>query len=208
MKKLRSLTEGWRKFFVRRSGTEISDSIKERNRERVRKLLSRIPKRIPPELETVLDITVGGLLYIGFSEIQTNKLICISSQKETLIDCDTGKISSGGIEYDESDLIACAEELGEEVVHLAGICGGGLRRCGYGDSLDLTAMQYPESQLIYSSSWKSFWMDPEDSSIIYEGYEIRAYGFSRCGRYIAVADSGELLVLRKRENEKKGVSQR
>ncbi len=36
--------------------------------------------------------SVGGFLWLGFSRQQTNKLICISSEYTSVMDCDTGEI--------------------------------------------------------------------------------------------------------------------
>ena len=36
--------------------------------------------------ELVKEVVVGGLEWVGFSKVNTRKLLCISSQKTTIID--------------------------------------------------------------------------------------------------------------------------
>ena len=45
---------------------------------------------------------VGGFEYMGFSNVSPNKLIIISSQKETVFDCDNKSLSEIEIDIDDS----------------------------------------------------------------------------------------------------------
>ena len=97
------------------------------HRARLLALLEKIPCGVPAgwEKET---FAVGGLTYLGFSNLQTEKLVVISSQRQSVIDCRTWeKIDCEG-SYDEENLVACAEPLGDELIPIAGEVGGGPRR--------------------------------------------------------------------------------
>lgn len=62
------------------------------HRERLLSLLGRIPQGVPRGW-TRERYVVGGLPYIGFSNLRTEKLLCVSPQGLRLIDCKTaGKI--------------------------------------------------------------------------------------------------------------------
>ena len=54
------------------------------------------------EREFVDAFSVGGFEYIGFSRVSPNKLIIISSQKETVFDCDNKSMSEIEIDIDDS----------------------------------------------------------------------------------------------------------
>ena len=54
-------------------------TILDENRKRLISMIQQIPVRIP-EGWTKVELGIGGLLYVGFSQVQTEKLICISSQ--------------------------------------------------------------------------------------------------------------------------------
>ena len=58
------------------------------HKKRLLDLLDKIPRGVPAgwEKET---FAVGGLMYIGFSSLQTEKLVVISSQGQSVIDCRT-----------------------------------------------------------------------------------------------------------------------
>lgn len=174
------------------------DEIENNNRQVVCAKLENIPNVDAPAGWKRIEIAVGGLLYIGFSDVDTKKLICISSQGQSVINCETGEVDFCDENYDEFELTAIAEELGNEIVHIAGIGGGGLRHYSRtGDMLVSVAPQYPIEKIIFEPNYKSCFTQPEDCLCIYKGYEIRAYGFSRCGNYIAVCDSADLIIFKR-----------
>ena len=174
--------------------------IEDENRQRVLHMLASIPKRMPKGWKRS-DIVVGGLEYIGLSELQTRKLICISSQHCSVIDCENRAIAYHDIVYDERELTAVTEVLPGETIRLAGIGGGGLRHFSpQGDALMAAAPEYPKVQIIFQPEHKSCFLEPEACSIIFEDYEIRAYGFSRCGNYIIAACSGGVSIFARQQN--------
>ncbi len=172
----------------------------EENRDRLQALLRRIPHGTPQGWEREI-FTVGGLMYLGFSAVQTEKLVVISSQGQSVIDCRTGEKTYCTESYDELDLIACAEPLGDEVVPLAGIGGGGLRQYSpAGDILTLAAPDWPIEQVIFMPHYTSWYQNPEKCTVLLNDYRILAYGFSRCGRYIAIGTSSETYIFRRVQN--------
>lgn len=73
---------------------------------------------------TISEFSVGGLMWVGFSKRQPNKLLCISSQYDSLVDCDTGEIIECDVDYDEDNCIAVSTCLPDEVVDICGAYGG------------------------------------------------------------------------------------
>lgn len=96
------------------------------NRKRIFKIIEQIPEGVPIGWES-RTLAVGGLTYIGFSEIHPEHLVCISSQGQSLIDCATGEKRYVEELYDEDDLIAYSDGIDSEKVCIAGEGGGGLR---------------------------------------------------------------------------------
>ncbi len=167
------------------------------HRARLLALLEKIPCGVPAgwEKET---FAVGGLTYLGFSNLQTEKLVVISSQRQSVIDCRTWeKIDCEG-SYDEENLVACAEPLGDELIPIAGEVGGGLRRLAPpGDGLDTAAPFWPKELVIFMPQYASWYQSPETCTIIFDDYGPKAFGFSRCGNYMAVGTSSEVDIFRR-----------
>jgi hypothetical protein len=66
-------------------------SYKEENRKRLINLLGYVKADKNPKGWThVSSIAVGGLLSVGFSRVETNLLLVVSSSGRSLVDCDTG----------------------------------------------------------------------------------------------------------------------
>lgn len=165
------------------------------HRERLLAILSRIPRGVPAGWRRE-RYAVGGLQYIGFSAVETEKLLCVSTQGLRLIDCRTGEKLPCEGSCDE--LIACAGPLGDELVPLAGEGGGGLRRSGgAGDALFAAAPFWPREQVIFMPGFAAWYQDPEACTVVFDDYELLAWGFSRCGNYFAVACPHTLDVYRR-----------
>lgn len=166
------------------------------NRKRLLALLEKIPYGVPAgwEKET---FAVGGLMYLGFSAVQTEKLVVISSQRQSIIDCRTWEKVYCTENYDERDLIAGAEPLGDELIPIAGEGGGGLRRLSpAGDGLGRAAPFWPREQVIFMPRYTIWQQHPEACTVIFDDYEPLAFGFSRCGNYMAVGTSSEVDIFR------------
>ena len=167
------------------------------HRMRILNVLRKIPQSLPAGWSR-FDMCIGSLMYVGFSEIQTEKLMCISSQEQSVIDCRTGKVVFEEESYDEHNLIAISESLGGEVVHIAGLGGGGLRHYApNGDIMDSIAPYYPKEQVVYMPEYKSCFLSPEECRIIFDDYELRTFGFSKCGNYMVIASASDLSVFRR-----------
>lgn len=174
-------------------------NLEDANRKKWLDVIRRIPVGVPAGWEKI-GFSVGGLMYIGFSNVCTSKLISISSQGQRIIDCKTGEKTYCDENYDEEDLIACAEELGDEMIPIAGEGGGGLRQYSKeGNILTREAPFWPKEQVIFMPAYTSWHLHPEKCTVIFEAYEIRAFGFSRCGNYMAVGNSDTLEIFRKAE---------
>lgn len=177
--------------------------IEAENRERILGVLAAVPKRTPEGWKRA-DIVVGGLVYVGFSELQPKKMICISSQHSSIIDCDSRAITYQDVSFDELELTAVTDALPGEVICLAGIGGGGLRhRNAEGDMLAMAAPDYPKVQIIYQPQYKSCFSEPEACSVIFEEYEMRAFGFNKCGNYIVAACSGGVAIFSRQQEQNK-----
>lgn len=167
------------------------------HRKRMLDIIQGIPTGIPDGWEKA-TYAVGGLMYVGFSNVRTEKLVVISSQSQSVIDCKTGSKAYCTENYDEDDLIAIAEELGDEIVPIAGDGGGGLRRYSKdGNILVSVAPLWPMEKLIFMPNYTHYTLNPEKCTIIFEDYEITAFGFSKCGNYMAVGNSHTLAIFRK-----------
>ena len=171
--------------------------MEDEHRARLLALLKKIPHGVPAGWEQEI-FAVGGLTYLGFSNLQTEKLVVISSQRQCVIDCGTGEKVYCEENCDEQDLIACAEPLGDELVPIAGLEGGGLRRSSpAGDGLELAAPFWPREQIIFMPQFASWYQNPEVCTIIFDDYAPLAYGFSRCGNYFAIGTSSDLHIFKR-----------
>lgn len=180
--------------------TDVS-VIDNEHRKKIINIISQIPKGISLEWECHV-LSVGGLMYVGFSEVQTEKLICISSQGQSVINCKTMHKSFCGENYDEDDLIACAEEPDDEIIKIAGDMGGGLRTASKeGNTLQKIAPYWPKEQIIFCPNYQSLYTVPDKCWNVYEDYGIKAYGFNKCGKYFIVATSSDLVIYKKIEKE-------
>ena len=171
--------------------------MEEEHRKRMLALMEKIPHCVPDGWEREI-FAVGGLMYIGFSNVATEKLIVISSQGQSIIDCQTWEKTWCGENYDEENLTAWAEPLGSEVVPIAGQGGGGLRRFSpAGEHLELAAPFWPKEQVIFMPPYVLWHQHPERCTVLLDDYRVLAYGFSKCGRYLAVATSSDVHIFKR-----------
>lgn len=167
------------------------------HRKKLVEIAERIPKGVPDGWEKT-GFAVGGLMYLGFSERCPELLISISSQGQRVINCRTWEKLYCEENYDEEDLVACAEILGDELVPIAGMGGGGLRQYAKnGDILEKIAPYWPKEQIIFMPKYISWLQKPEECMVIYEDSQMRAFGFSRCGNYMAAGSSSTLEIFRR-----------
>ena len=51
--------------------------------------------------------------------------------------------------------------------------------------------------IIFMPNYTLYTLNPEKCTVIFEDYEIKAFGFSKCGNYIAIGTSHTLDVFKK-----------
>ena len=140
--------------------------------------------------ELVKEIVVGGLEWVGFSKTDTDKLLCISSQKTTLIDCFSGEVRPCNCEYDEETRIAYCDELPDEEIGIAGYYGGQLPdHSMQGDSVSVNEEDFITT-VIFSPA-------QGNKSVIFRNYGFYTCGFSYDGRYFVFAQDAGVTLLRK-----------
>lgn len=140
----------------------------------------------------VKEMAVGGLEWIGFSKERPNQLLCISSQKDTLIDCRTGIFSECDCEYDELSCSALCSLLPDETVKISGQYGGvALRLTSRGEKVRTEAA--PENQTaVY------FTDDSGEEHLIFKDYGFYTCGFSYDGEYFVFAQDAGITLLSRR----------
>lgn len=158
--------------------------------------------REPEGWRLVVEMAVGGLLYIGFDEHSENLLV-VSSTGRSIVDCTTGeKIARNYEPPDEwlDEINLWCEGIGsmeKRKIRIAGISGGGLVSITeQGDSLCLVAPDYPRWDIIFEPHRTSVFLERDIAFCrrICSEYTIRAYGFSSTGRTMVVATSSNLMV--------------
>lgn len=173
----------------------------ERVEKENRVYMMNIAKQIPVGTPTGWQeetLSIGGLMYVGFSEIHTDQIVCISSQHQSVIDCRTGERRYVEELYVENDLIAYLDGIESEQVHIAGEGGGGLRRYSTdGNILQQIAPFWPKEQIVFMPNWCSCWSSPKDCWIVSDEYEIKAYGFNKPGDVFIIATSSDLIIYKK-----------
>jgi hypothetical protein len=175
-------------------------SYKEENRKRLIRLLADVKfDRSPKGRSHVTSIAVGGLLNVGYSKVQTNLLLVVSSSGRGLIDSANGeKIERDYKEYeglDDWDL-SCKGIgiLKKEAIPISGPNGGGLPQSNSaGETLAVVSPNWPEQDLILCKEHKCALIEGHQDycSVIYSEH-IRGFGFSWCGNYIVAACGSDL----------------
>ncbi len=139
----------------------------------------------------VTSLSVGGLEWIGFSIERPNKMIVISSQKSTILDCNNGKLENCIIEYDDEELIALCDKLPNEEISIAGQYGGKLP--------EITKQK--EQVLIQETNEHTktltFIYDNNKKIKIFESYGLYTCGFSYDDNYFVIASDAGIIVLKR-----------
>lgn len=141
--------------------------------------------------EFVTSFSIGGFEWMGFSKESLNKMIIISSQKSTILDCNNGKLENCIIEYDEEELIAICDKLLNEQILIAG---------QYGGELPETTKQ-GEQVLIQETSEHirtvTFIYNQDKKIKIFESYGLYICGFSYDGNYFMIVADAGIIVLKR-----------
>ena len=144
------------------------------------------------------QFSVGGFLWTGFSKKQTNKLICISSEYISVIDCDTGLVEVCDGDYDEDMYIAMCDYLPGEVIDIYGQYGG--------NPIHITSKE--ERVTIHTKEdtygnkmvirYKIYFSTSDSNIEIFDNYGYYICSFSPCGNYFVLArDAGVTVWKRK-----------
>lgn len=139
----------------------------------------------------VTSFSVGGFEWLGFSKKISNKMIIISSQKTTILDCDNGKIENCMIDYDEEELIAIRDKLPDEQILIAGEYGGNLP-----DTTNKGERVLIQKTKEYITTI-TFIPGQSDEIKVYENYGAYICGFSYDGKYFVIANDGGIIVIKR-----------
>ena len=148
-----------------------------------------------------IEKVVGGFLWLGFSETEPWKMLCISLDKITIFDCDSGTVTETDCAYDEDALFALCEDLNDEQITIAGQYGGSLPQTSpQGDKVTCERRNVFEYGKDLVRERVFFCAKEGTKHEIYEGYLPYIYGFSTDGNYFVFAQDAGLTVL-KRKNQ-------
>ena len=149
----------------------------------------------------VTDFSVGGLMWVGFSKRQPYRLLCISSQCTSLVDCNTGDIAECEAEYDEVSCVALTSCLSDEVVDIYGIYGGNpLLHTNIGEEVSITKHEerFGNKTLIRA---KVIFNTQDEEIEIYNNYGFYTCSFSIDGNYFVLADDAGIIVLKRKSTK-------
>lgn len=141
--------------------------------------------------KVVTYFSVGGFEWLGFSQYKPNKMIIISSQKSTILNCDNGEIEECLVEYDEQELIAICEKLPNERILIVGRYGGELsKNSKHGEKVRIeTNEKFITTVMFFSVCEKEY--------VIFQNYGFYTCGFSYDGNYFVLADDGGIIVAKR-----------
>ena len=141
--------------------------------------------------ECVKEFSVGGLEWICFSKEYYNKLLCISSQKCTLVDCKTGIIDECDCEYDELTHTALCSLLPNEVINISGQYGGKISHSTQkNDKVRIEILADNQTAVYFAN-------DSQFETVIFENYGFYTCGFSYDGKYFVFAQDAGITLLRR-----------
>ena len=148
--------------------------------------------------EITAHFSVGGFEWLAFSKEHRGKMIIISSQRTTIVDCDNGTIEDCDIIFDETELIAYCDRLPDEDLHLAGQYGGSIPHTSdKGEKVIIETNDKHIMKIYFVSS-------PRDSQLIYYSYDAYLCGFSYDGDHFVLADDGGMIILKRKRRSQSG----
>jgi hypothetical protein len=161
------------------------------------------PSDAPLPWRKLPTVHLGGLWHVGFGE-KSDLLLLISVTGRGAVDCTTGEV----VARDDAEYYAplgslTGDGIGpleNQIVHVAGISGGGLSRAtSDGWSIELHPLSWPDEEIILcppgqTMLWQAqgagenlFKLQPLPSPLV-------AFGFSPTGKTLIVATSSDLTV--------------
>lgn len=142
--------------------------------------------------EVTAQFSVGGFEWLAFSKEQHGKMIVISSQETTIVDCNNGKIEECEIVYDEQELVAYCERLSNEELCIVGQFGGKLPDTTVrGEKVIVRTNDEHIMKIFFASSLF-------DKTLIYDCYDAYLCGFSYDGDYFVLADDAGIIILKRK----------
>lgn len=138
----------------------------------------------------VTSFSVGGFEWLGFSKERPNKMIIISSQKTTILDCNSGELENCSIDYDEEELIAICDQLPNENILISGEYGGTLPKIT--NNGERVFIQENDEHIMTIT----FILNNNREIKIYENYRAYTCGFSYDGKYFVIANDGGIIVIK------------
>ncbi|MBO4524117.1 MAG: hypothetical protein J5723_05470 [Ruminococcus sp.] len=141
--------------------------------------------------EVTATFSVGGFEWLAFSKERHGKMIIISSQRTTIVDCNNGAIDDCEIILDEKELIAYCDRLPDEELYIAGQFGGSLPQKT--DNGEKVTVKVDDNHIMHIYFTAGFL----NKTLIYYNYEAYICGFSYDGTYFVIADDGGVLILKK-----------
>lgn len=187
----------------------FSKNREDENKKRLQNLVNQTKKIDAPNGWTKTVFAIGGLSEIGFSKLNTNLILIVSSQGRGIIDCQKGEL----IERDNdtnwnwiNSYEMTAQGIGvlsNEKILVSGLHGGGLPLMNKnGDALLFMATEWPIIDIIFEPDFKSIYEENEAKECfrIFHDYELRAYGFSYDGETFVIATSSEINIFRRQKN--------
>lgn len=151
--------------------------------------------------EVACEFSVGGFIDMGFSELESGKLLCISSQYAAVIDCNTGEKVRCECEYDEWRRIAVCSQLQDETVKLCSVWSGGKRlESRQGESVRIITTEESVGGKIRRKDQVMFCTERQEVCI-YDSYSIYNCTFCVRGDYFALACDGGVTVLKRKTKD-------
>lgn len=178
--------------------------IEAENRHRLRRILAKTKSQSCPDNWEFKLFAVGGLTEVGFSEQNPNLLLVVSGNGRGLFDCSklekVERDPNDEFDIDYSSLTCFGiGELKNEKIRIAGLHGGGLPRGNSnGDSLEIMALDWPITDIIFQPGSTSVYADRDTEKCfrIYAPDTLKVYGFSQTGNYFVIGTSSDLLIFR------------
>lgn len=189
--------------FVNRNKTK---NIEEDNYIRLQKAIASAKDIRENPNWKVLSYAVGGLEDVGFSKNYPDLLLILSSQGRGVLDCKSEKIIARDRDY-EADYMnfekLIAKGIGpiaDEEVPVSGIHGGGLHKyLPNAVSLEILAPDWPYCKIFLNENNSSIFDDQNHSYIIYSFDYPHTFGFSPNGKYIIIASSSGVELIKRRD---------
>ena len=149
------------------------------------------------------SFAVGGFAYMGFSKSDSNKLIVLSEQRETVFDCKDGSITDINAVFDEKEFVAVTDDIPDEYIPIAGAYGGLMPHdTALGEKVEIS---YYGTHVISGKQLKYqkivFTDRSGNETVIYDNYPSYVCGFSQDGNSFALADDGGIIVIRRSGND-------